>query len=204
MSFTILHIDSSPMGEKSVSKKLTQKVVETLTREHPDSRLISHDFGTSPLPHLDPLVLSAFFTPPAQQSQAQSDAIKVSDLMTDEVLAADVLVIGAPMWNLSIPSALKAWIDHIVRAGKTFKYGPSGAEGLIPKGKKVIVVSSRGGVYTEGPTKAYDFQETYLRTIFSFMGITDVSFVRAEGVSMGDEALAKALLEAETHIKAVV
>lgn len=204
MSYTILHIDSSPMGERSVSKKLTHQIVEKLKLSHPDYRLISHDFGTNPLPHLDPLTLSAFFTPAEQQTTAQSEAIKMSDLMTEEVLSADLLVIGAPMWNLNIPSALKAWIDHIVRAGKTFRYGSAGAEGMIPPGKKAIVVSSRGGVYTEGPAKAYDFQETYLRTIFGFMGITDLSFVRAEGVSMGDEALAKALQSAELQIQELV
>lgn len=204
MTTNILYIDSSPMGERSVSKKLTKKLIGELKSKHPDHKVIYHDFGSDPLPHLSGQVLSAFFTPADQLTPELSEAKKKSDELTEELLNAHILVIGAPMWNLNIPSALKAWIDHIVRAGKTFHYTANGAQGLLKGDKKVIIVSSRGGVYTQGPAQAYDYQETYLKTIFGFLGLNDVSFIRAEGVSMGDESLAKALKTAEAHLVEVV
>ena len=121
MKTHILHIDSSPMESRSVSKKLSHQIVSELKSKFTDHQVIYHDYGTTPLPHLSPTVLSAFFTPESGQSDLQKNAIELSDTLTDEFLAADIIVIGAPMWNLSIPSSLKAWIDHIFRAGKTFK-----------------------------------------------------------------------------------
>ncbi len=204
MTHKILHIDSSPMGDKSVSKKLTANIISALKEKFPESTVISHDFGTTPLPHVSPEVLVAFFTPADQQSPAQAAAIKVSDELTEELLNADIIVIGAPMWNLNIPSALKAWIDHIVRAGKTFQYTAEGAKGLVSADKKVIIASSRGGMYTEGPAVGYDFQEPYLKTLFGFLGIHNVSVVRAEGVSMGEAALEKALSSVPVQIQAAL
>jgi FMN-dependent NADH-azoreductase len=204
MSYTILHLDSSPMGDRSVSRKLTREVVSKLTAKYPDNRVIYHDLGTTPFPHLSASIVGGFFTPADQQSPEVANEVAVSDQLTEELLSADVIVVGAPMWNLSIPSSLKAWIDHVVRVGKTFQYTSSGAKGLISGNKKVIVVSSRGGVYTEGPAQAYDHQETYLRTIFGFLGISDVSFVRAEGVSMGPDALENALKTAAEHVSELI
>ncbi len=203
MTYTVLHIDSSPMGDRSVTKKLSKKLVTELVISK-GAQLISHDFGTHPLPHLSGEVLAAIFTPLDQQTEAQKELVKTSDTMVDELLAADVIVVGAPMWNFSVPSALKAWIDHISRAGKTFKYTESGPKGLVSSDKKVIVVSSRGGIYTEGPAQAFDFQEAYLKAVFGFLGITDVSFVRAEGVSMGPDAVSKALQAADQQILELV
>jgi FMN-dependent NADH-azoreductase len=200
MLHTILHIDSSPLGERSVSRKLTAKVLKDLKAKHPDSKIITRDFGANPLPHLSGMTIGAFFTPPDQHSEALTEAIKLSDQSVDELLASDVIVIGAPMWNFGIPSSLKAWIDHIVRAGRTFKYGSAGPEALLPPGKKVIIVSSRGGIYSEGPMKLMDFQETYLKAVLGFIGLHDVSFIRAEGVAMGDEAVRNALQSAEAQL----
>ncbi len=204
MSYTLLHIDSSPLADRSISRKLTQKLVNELKEKHPDHRLITHDFGNTPLPHLSAEVVGAFFTPDSQRNPSQEEALKVSDQLVKEFLSADVIVIGAPMWNLGIPSSLKAWIDHLVRAGKTFQYTPTGVKGLVPEGKKIIIVSSRGGIYTQGPAMAMDHQETYLKTIFNFLGITDISFIRAEGVSMGEAAKEEALKTANSQLNEVL
>jgi FMN-dependent NADH-azoreductase len=200
MSHTILHIDSSPLGERSVSRKLTAKVLAGLKTKHPDSKIITRDLGASPLPHLSGTVIGAFFTAPDQRNTALTEAIKLSDQAVDELLAADIIVIGAPMWNFGIPSSLKAWIDHIIRSGRTFKYGAAGPETLLPPGKKVIIVSSRGGVYSDGPMKIMDYQETYLKAVLGFIGLHDVSFVRAEGVAMGEDAAKNAVQLAETQL----
>jgi len=183
MPYTILNIESSPLADRSVSRKLTAKVLAELKAKHPDSKVIERDLAANPLPHLNALTIAAFYTPPEQRNPMLSEAVKVSDEAVDEVLAADIIVIGAPMHNFGIPSSLKAWIDHIVRTGRTVRYGASGPEGLVPSNKKVIIVSARGGVYSEGPMKALDFQETYLRTVLGFIGLTDVAFVRAEGTA---------------------
>jgi len=204
MSYTILHIDSSPMGDRSVSRKLTSKLVSELAAKQSDSRIVYRDLGANPVPHLSPTTLEAFFTPVEKQTPGLAAAVALSDQLTAELLAADVIVVGAPMWNLGIPSSLKAWVDHVVRAGKTFSYTETGPKGLLDAAKKVIVVSSRGGMYSEGPAQAYDHQETYLKTLFGFLGLSDISFVRAEGVAMGDAALSAALETAATQLQDVV
>jgi FMN-dependent NADH-azoreductase len=204
MSHTILHIDSSPLGERSVSRKLTAKALAELKAKHPDSKIITRDLGANPLPHLSGAVIGAFFTPPDKRDTHLSEAIKLSDQAVDELAAADVIIIGTPMWNFGIPSSLKAWIDHIVRAGRTFKYGANGSESLLPPGKKVIIVSSRGGVYSDGPMKSMDYQETYLKAIFGFIGLHDVSFIRSEGAAMGEDAAKIAAQSAEKQLAETV
>jgi FMN-dependent NADH-azoreductase len=204
MSHTILIVDSSPAGERSVSRRLTAKVLAELRAKHPGGAIIERDLSLDPFPHLDGLTIGAFFTPPEQRNAVLTEAIRRSDAAVDEVLAADVIVVGAPMYNFGVPSGLKAWIDHIVRSGRTFRYGAAGPEGLVPSGKKVIVVSARGGVFSEGPTKGLDFQETYLQTVFGFIGLRDVSFVRAEGLGMGPEAANAAISAAEIQAAAIV
>jgi FMN-dependent NADH-azoreductase len=204
MSPTILHIDSSPLGERSVSRKLTAKTLAELKAKHPGSKVITRDFGAKPLPHLSGTVIGAFFTPPDKRDAVLNEAIKFSDQAIDELAAADIIVIGAPMWNFGIPSSLKAWIDHVVRAGRTFKYGAAGPESLLPPGKKVIIASSRGGVYSDGPMKSMDYQETYLKAILGFIGLHDVSFVRAEGVALGEDAAKNAVHVAETQLAEAV
>jgi FMN-dependent NADH-azoreductase len=200
MSYTVLHIDSSPLGDHSVSRKLTAKTLAELKANHPDTKVITRDLGISPLPHLSGLTVGAFFTPAEQRNDVLNEALKQSDEVIDEVFAADVIVIGAPMWNFGIPSSLKAWIDHIARAGRTFKYGASGPESLLPSGKKVIIVSSRGGIYTSGPMQVMDHQETYLKAVLGFIGLHDVSIIRAEGVAMGEEAVKTAMHSAENQL----
>ncbi len=204
MPHTILHIDSSPLGERSVSRKLTAKTLAELKAKHPDSKVVARDLGTAPLPHLSGMVIGAFFTPPDQRNDALSEAVKLSDQAIEELIAADVIIIGTPMWNFGIPSSLKAWIDHVVRAGRTFKYGAAGPISLLPPGKKVIIVSSRGGVYSDGPMKMMDYQETYLKAVLGFIGLHDISFVRAEGVAMGEDAAKNAVESAEVQLTETV
>lgn len=205
MTHTILHIDSSPMGDNSVSRKLTAKTVAELSAKHPDSKIITRDLAANPMPHVDAATIGAMFTPADQRNDASKAAVKLSEEAVEELFAADVIVIGAPMWNFGIPSSLKAWIDHVVRARRTFQYNDQGQiVSLLPPNKKVIIVSSRGGVYSEGPMTFMDHQETYLKAVLGFVGLTDVSFVRAEGVAMGEEAVKKAVSTAEGHVTEAV
>ena len=199
MPKTILLIDSSPLGERSVSRKFTAKLAADLKARNPDSKLVTRDLAAQPLPHLNNAVIGAFYTPPEKRDSALVEAVKLSDQAVDELMGADIVVIGAPMWNFGIPSVLKAWIDHVVRAGKTFKYGETGPVGLAT-GKKMIIVSSRGGVYSQGPMQPLDHQETYLKSVLGFIGITDISFIRAEGVAMGEDAVKKAMATAESQL----
>ncbi len=200
MPHTILHIDTSPMGERSFSRKLGAKVLSELQAKYPGSTLKTRDLAAKPLPHLSAQTLGAFFTPPEQRTPEQVAAAAESDAAIADLKAADVVVIGAPMWNFGIPSSLKAWIDHVARAGQTFKYGANGPEGMLDPAKKVIIVSSRGGVYSAGPMAAMDFQEDYLRSVLGFLGLRDISFVRTEGVAMGEEAAKSAMQAAENHV----
>ena len=183
----LLHLDASSLGQHSVSRALTAAVVAQITRENANTSVTYRDLVAQPLPHWVSVM------------DADSEAAKVNESVMDELLAADVIVIGAPMYNFSIPSQLKAWIDRISVAGKTFRYTESGPQGLID-GKRVIVVSSRGGVYSSGPAAGMDFQETYLRTLFGFLGVTDVEFIRAEGVNVSAEHKTNAVASAHATI----
>ena len=180
----LLHIDSSALGSHSVSRQLSAEVVAELQRMHPGIEIRYHDLAAQPLPHWTPVA-----------DAADPAAVRGSEML-DEFLAADIVVIGAPMYNFSIPSQLKAWLDRIAVAGKTFRYGANGPEGLAG-GKRVIVASSRGGMHADSPM---DFQEPYLRALLGFLGIEQVEFVRAEGVNMGVEHKSKALAVARQAI----
>ena len=194
----LLHIDSSILGQGSVSRTLSAEVVAALRSSQPGIEVVYRDLVSHPLGHLTSTHLAAL------QGTVYTDEVGARDIAAgkdalDEFLAADIVVIGAPMYNFGIPSQLKAWIDRLAVAGTTFRYGARGPEGLCG-GKKVIVASSRGGVFSAGtPTAAFDFQETYLRALFGFLGITDVNFVRAEGVAMGPEARTKAIETAKSE-----
>ena len=194
----ILVIDSSPRGDQSISRQVTKLVADKLKAEHSGATVTLRDLAAAPLPHLTENHINAYYTPVEARSEVLKNVIKESDAAVDELLAADVLVIGAPMWNFSIPSVLKSWIDHVVRKGRTFNYGATGVEALV-KGKKAIIVISSGGLYSEGPMQAMDFDSTYLRSVLGFIGITDVSFIRAEGIGMGEEATKAALASAATQ-----
>ncbi|HKE49391.1 MAG TPA: FMN-dependent NADH-azoreductase [Rhodanobacteraceae bacterium] len=183
----LLHIDSSALGAHSVTRELTAAIVAAKQRQNPTLEVTYRDLAAQPLPHWTPVADAA--DPAAVAAQA----------VMDEFLSADVVVIGAPMYNFGIPSSLKAWIDRVMIAGKTFRYTANGPEGLAG-GRKVIVASARGGFY--GAESDIDFQEAYLRHVFGFIGITDVEFVRAEGIGIGPEQRAKAVNDAHAEIHA--
>ncbi len=191
----ILHVISSPRKSASYSIQLGEGIIDKLQAAYPGSTVQVRDLATNPFPHLEEAKLAALFTPADQRTPDQQAAAKHSDEAIAEVMAANIFVIGAPLYNFGIPSTLKAWIDHIARAGITFRYTASGPEGLVT-GKKVYVAMSSGGVYSEGYLVSYDFVAPYLRTILGFMGMTDVTVVRVEGTLDADAApaaLAKAL-----------
>lgn len=203
MSKKILVIETSPNGERSLSRKVTADAVAKLTAKYPGSTVTTRDLDKAPLPHLTGEVVAAFFTPPEKRTAALATAIKLSDAVTDELLDADIIVIGAPMWNFNIPSVLKAWIDHIVRAGRTFAFSPPGYQGLV-QGKTVYLALSRGGKYSDAPMKQFDFHETYLRGVLGFIGITDVHALVAEGANMGADGAAAALQSAGAQLAATL
>ena len=199
----LLHIDSSILAANSTSRQLTAQIVATWRASHPGTTVEYLDLATHAPSHLSVQSLGfrmpaggAVLTPVEQQENALSEAL------VSQFLAADVVVIGAPLYNFSIPSQLKAWIDRIAQAGRTFTYTEKGPQGLAG-GKTVIVASARGGVYsTSEGGRAMEHQESYLQTVFGFFGITDVRFVRAEGVAMGEAAKTLALAAAQVEIKA--
>jgi len=198
----LLHIDSSPLGAQSVSRELTRRTVAQWQDSHPGTTVEYLDLAADAPSHLNMdslgfrLGLDADALTPVQKRENAR-----TEQLLSQFLAADVVVVGAPMYNFSIPSQLKAWIDRVAQAGRTFKYTDQGPVGLAA-GKTVIVVSSRGGAYSANPALAFlDHQESYLTAVFGFFGITDVRFVRAEGVAMGDAAKANAIASAEADIR---
>lgn len=191
----VLHIDSGILGDHSVSRRLTAAIVAQIKADRPDAKVIYRDLASEHVPHLTGAQIMAPADLDGVETALAAD-IRIGREMLEEFLAADTVVIGAPMYNFNIPSQLKAWIDRLAVSGKTFRYTESGPEGLA-KGKKVIVASTRGGHYSGSPM---DHQETYLTTIFGFLGITDVEFVRAEGLNLGDDQKQLALAAAEQAI----
>jgi len=179
----ILHLISSPRGAASFSIKLGNEIVERLKLQHPDSSVKTHNLTTTPFPHLEEAHLSSFMTEPEKRTEAQAQAIRHSDEAIAELKDADVIVIGVPMYNFGIHSTLKAWLDHVMRAGITFSYSSSGAEGLI-KNKKVYLAISSGGVYTDEPMKSFDFTEPYITKMLNFIGISDITVFRVDGLAI--------------------
>ncbi|MCA1322524.1 FMN-dependent NADH-azoreductase [Herbaspirillum sp. alder98] len=200
---TLLHIDSSARTSGSISRQLTAAFVEQWQAKNAGAKVIHRDLASDPLPHITEALLGAYFTPPEGRSPEQAELIKQSDQLVDELLAADTLVIGVPMYNFAPPSTLKAWIDHVFRAGRTFRYTETGPVGLAT-GKKAVIILSRGGMYSQGPMEALDFQGKYIKSALAFIGITDVELVVAEGVAMGEEAVKNAVAGARQQISAVV
>ncbi|WLS08808.1 FMN-dependent NADH-azoreductase [Shinella sumterensis] len=197
----ILHIDSGILGEHSVSPRLTAAVVAQIKAEHPAASVTYRDLVSNPLPHLSGAHLMAANANPADVDAQVAADVAESAVVLDEFLAAGTVVLGVPMYNFSLPSQLKAWIDRIAVAGKTFRYTAEGPEGLAT-GKKVIIVSTRGGHYSAGPAAAMDHQESYLRTVFGFLGVTDIEIVRAEGLNLSADSKIEAISEAERSISA--
>lgn len=191
----ILHLISSPRGEASNSIKLGNAIIDKLKEQHSEAAVTVRDLAHGPFPHLEEAHLNAFFTPVEQHTEDNKEAIRHSNEAIKEIFDADILVIDAPMYNFGIPSTLKSWIDHIARAGITFRYTAEGPEGLV-KGKKAYLAVTTGGVYSSGPMQAADFVAPYLKTVLGFIGITDVVVNRAEGFAMPDlqaEALQKGI-----------
>lgn len=183
----LLRIDSSAR-RNSISRQLTQKFVEIWKKENPGGEVIDRDLAITSLPLITDEWMLAAHSDLAALTPAQRETLSISDRLVDELLAADTIVIGAPMYNLTVSAPLKAWIDQIVRAGRTVLWSASGAEGVL-KGKKVVVLTSRGGSFRPGtPTAQYDHQEPYLRHILGFIGLTDVTFIHAENQKPGELA----------------
>jgi FMN-dependent NADH-azoreductase len=199
----LLHIDSSVLGPNSVSRQVTAAIVDRLRQTTPELQIVYRDLASTPLAHLSGSHLAAgqgaAAPPDLQQDIATGRAV------LDEFLAAHIVVLGAPMYNFTIPSQLKAWIDRVVIAGKTFKYGAQGPEGLAGN-KRVIVAISRGGYYGPGtPAAAFEHLETYLRGVFGFIGVAKLEFISADGIQVGPEHREKALagaLQAATKLQA--
>ena len=197
----LLHIDSSILGQNSVSRDLSADVVTTFRAINPGLEMTRLDLAATPIEHLTAAHLAAGQGAPVDDALKADVALGQAAL--EDFLASDVVVIGAPMYNLSIPSQLKAWIDRISVAGKTFRYTEKGPVGLCG-GKKLIIASSRGGMYSEGaPAAGFDHQETYLKAVFSFLGITDITFIRAEGVAIGPDARSAAVASAKKETAAL-
>ena len=198
----VLAITSSALGDASASNKLVNDTIDQLKSRNADLQLTVRDLGAGQVPHLD-LDGATAIRGGEPANAAQAAAQKLSDELIAEVKAADVLVIGAPMYNFGIPSTLKSWFDYVLRAGVTFRYTETGPEGLMT-GKRAIVVATRGGLYSEGPAKPMDSQEPHLRTMLGFIGITDISFVYAEKLAFGPEAREASIGEAERKLEELV
>ena len=188
----VLIIDSAATGEASVSRMLTAQFADRLREAVPGVQIARRDVGRTTIPHLTEEAVGAIRGGPAETEIAQA-ALDLSDTLVRELREADVVVIGAPMYNFGMPSTLKTWFDHILRARVTFRYTAEGKpEGLLT-GKKAVVIETRAGLYSEGPSAAADFQEPHIRFLLGFMGIDDVTFVRAEKLAFAaDEAIADA------------
>lgn len=199
----LLHIDSSITGDNSASRKLTQQIVTAWTTKHPDTQVEYLDLVADAPNHFTMSAMAPRTGQTEGLSAEQAAENAVSERLVSQFLAADVIVIGAPFYNFSIPSQLKAWIDRLAQPGRTFRYTATGPEGLA-KGKTVIIASSRGGVYsTSEGMQALEHQESYLKVVMGFFGITDVRFVRAEGLGLGPDAVAAAFASAANDVKLV-
>jgi FMN-dependent NADH-azoreductase len=200
---TILHIDSSILGGYSVSRTLSSEIVARQQALHPNAKIIYRDLVADAALHLSDRHMAVF------QGAEVTDPVLGADLAAgnshiDDLFAADIIVIGAPMYNFSVPSQLKAWIDRVCVAGKTFHYTANGPEGLLPKGKKVFIATSRGGIYTgDSPAAVLEHHETYLKGVLNFIGLTDITVVRAEGLNLGEDSKAAAIAKARTEIAAL-
>ena len=195
----LLHIDSSILRDQSVSRQVSAAAVAALVAANPDAKVTYRDLDAQPAPHQSGALMAARGLDPAARSADQARDIADADALLDNFLAADVVVIGVPMYNFGIPSTLKSWIDHLAVAGKTFSYSEAGPKGLAG-GKRIILASARGGFYgPDTPAAALQHQESYLRGIFGFMGIPEIEVVSAEGVNYGPDHKQKALDGAFSH-----
>lgn len=196
----LLQINSSIFNYEGESTRLATRFVTSWKTINPTGVVTVRDLGHCPIPHLDANRFLSFVLPPEQRTSEQRDTIELSDMLIAELKATDILVIGAPMYNLNIPSGLKSYIDHITRAGETFRYTDAGPVGLLPEGKRAVIFSTRGGVYSKGA----DMVVGYLTTFLSLIGIADVSAICAEGLQIGAEARTRGLKAAETQLASLL
>jgi FMN-dependent NADH-azoreductase len=183
----ILHVISSPRGENSFSIKLGNAIIDQLKAANPGSTVVINDLTKKTFPHLEEATLSAFYTPAENHTPENKEALKHSDEAIAQIMEADIVIIGAPVWNFGIPSVLKAWIDHIARAGVTFRYSEAGSEGLV-KNKTVYIAMASGAVFSTGPYQGYDFVPPYLKGVLGFLGMTDLNLFRVEGSAYPGQA----------------
>ncbi|MCY1532492.1 FMN-dependent NADH-azoreductase 1 [compost metagenome] len=194
----LLHLDSSILGDSSASRQLSNAVVSAWQAAEPSAQVIYRDLASDALSHLSAASLLAAGTPAELRTAAQQHEAELSESTLEEFLGADAIVIGAPMYNFALPSQLKAWIDRVTVAGKTFSYGENGPQGLAG-GKKVVIVSTAGGIHSGQPSAAA--HEDYLKFVLGFVGITDIQVVRAEGLAYGEEPRAAAIKAAEQQVE---
>jgi FMN-dependent NADH-azoreductase len=197
---TLLLIRSSILLGDGQSNRLADRYAAAWQNAHPEGRVIVRDLAENPLPHLDLARVGAYSTPAERRTPEQQALVAQSDELITELQGADVVVLGLPLYNFGVPSTLKAYFDHVARAGVTFRYTANGPEGLV-KGKQVLVFTTRGGLYQGLP---HDTQTPFVRNFLGFLGMTDVRFVHAEGLAMGDEPRAKGLQAAEAQIDALL
>ncbi len=193
----ILHVDASSRSERSVTRQLTREFLDLRRIEHPQEVVTYRDVGRFPVPHVTEAWIVGAFAPPEAHTHEAREAMAFSDLLIEELLGADRFVFGVPMYNFSVPSAFKAYVDQIVRVNKTID---SSWQGLV-RNKKALFITARGGSYApESPIHPFDFQEPWLRTIFGFIGVSDVTFVHAQALNMGDEQRAAGMQEAKRQL----
>jgi FMN-dependent NADH-azoreductase len=197
---TLLQIKSSIFSESGQSSRLADRYVAAWREVNPDGKVIVRDLAVQPVPHLDGARFGAFLSKPGERTAEQQDVLDYSDELIEEVRDADVIVLGVPMYNFGVPSSLKAYFDHIARAGVTFRYTEKGPQGLLT-GKQAIVFAARGSIHTGKPT---DTQTGFLRTFLGFLGITDVQFVVAEGLGISEQHRDNALAQAHAAIENLV
>lgn len=205
----LLHVDSSPRGERSHSRRMTREFVEQWQRVHPADTVTYRDIGRNPIPHVDEAWIAAAFSPPEQHTPELREAIRLSDRLLDEFLAADIYVIGVPMYNFSVPSGFKAYIDQIVRVGRTFDFEPNNSAHVykpLVLGKKMFVIEARGdsGFQPGGRYEKMNHHDPYLVTVFGFIGITDITFIHVENDEYGGQKLADSIAAARTQVAQLV
>ncbi|MBW4538405.1 MAG: FMN-dependent NADH-azoreductase [Myxacorys chilensis ATA2-1-KO14] len=205
----LLHIDASPRGERSHSRRMTREFVEQWKQQHPNDTIAYRDVGRNPIPHVDESWIAAAFSPPDQHTPQLQEAIRLSDQLVDEFLAADIYIIGVPMYNFSVPSGFKAYIDQIVRIGRTVDFEPNNVVNAykpLVLGKKMFIIEARGdsGFQPGGRYEKMNHHDPYLLTVFGFMGITDITFVHVENDEYGGQKLADSITNARTKITELI
>ncbi|WP_214474474.1 FMN-dependent NADH-azoreductase [Mesorhizobium sp. dw_380] len=200
---SILLVTSSPRGAASHSTRIATEFAEKLVAADPSNTLVVRDLVANPLPHIDTDYATGIYTPVEARTQRQAEVVGVSDVVLDELFAADTVILATGFINFNISSTLKSWVDHVTRSGRSFAYGENGPKGLVT-GKKVYIVLASGGIYSEGAAVQFDHAIPYLRSVLGFIGMTDVDVIRIEGVSMGPDAVTEALAKATAKVDAVV